>query len=167
MSDATAFTDARERRKRAQQGKSAEQQVKDYLKAKAEELGAGFDYERNPDARSAGGKFQVRTGDFYAYYKAPGFRHGRCANIEVKETKIASRLPAGNFSRDSIGRCYKRALAGVVTVILVHHSTTGRWVLLPIKHLFDNVQPSWPTDGWPSFDSCAAALDSGLADLFK
>lgn len=167
MSDATAFTDARERRKKAQQGKSAEQQVKDYLKAKAEQLGVGFDYERNPDARSAGGKFQVRTGDFYAYYKPDGWKHGRCANIEVKETKIAARLPGANFSRDSIARCYKRWKAGVVTVVLIHHSTTGQWVVMPISHFFENVTPSWPTAGWPSFDSCEAALDSGLADLFK
>ena len=167
MSDATAFTDARERRKRAQQGKSAEQQVKDYLKAKAEQLGAGFDYERNPDARSAGGRFQVRTGDFYAYYKPAGWKFGRTANIEVKETKIPTRLPAGNFSRDSIARCRKRELAGVITVILIHHSTTDRWVVMPIRHFFENVQASWPTDGWPSFDSCEAALDSALESLFK
>ena len=167
MNDATAFTDAKARRKRAQQGKSAEQQVKDYLKAKGERLGAGFDAERTLDARSAGGRFQVRTGDFYAYYKPQGWKFGRTANIEVKETQNLTRLPAANFSRDSIARCYKRSLAGVITVILIHHSKAEKWVTVPIRHFFENVQPSWPTAGWPTFDTCEEALDSALEDLFK
>lgn len=166
MNDATAFTDAQARKKKAQQGKSAEKQVKDYLLRCQTRLGAGFDYERNPDARSAGGAFQVRTGDFYAYYKKPGFKHGVCINIEVKETIVPARLPGKNFSRDAIARCYKRSLAGVLTIILVHHSTTGRWVLMPIKHLFETVAPSWTTADFPSFDSCEEALDSALREVF-
>lgn len=165
MSDATAFSDSRQRKARGSQGKKAEDQVKDYFKS-LEHL-SGFDWERNPDARAAGGRFQVRTGDFYAYYKPAGQVFGRCVNIEVKETKIASRLPAGNFSRDSIARCYKRSLAGVLTLILIHHSTTGRWVVVPISVFFNNVAPSWPTESYPSYNSAKEALDTHLAVLFK
>lgn len=165
--DATAFTDWRNRKKKAEQGKSAEATVKDELAKLQAELGVVFDFERNPDARAAGGAFTVRTGDFYAYYKPPGSRFGRVANLEVKETGVVGRLPSKNFSRDSIGRCYKRWQAGVYTVVLIHHSKTGMWVAMPIKHFFDTVAPSWTTTEWPNYTSCREALRASLKNFLS
>lgn len=161
MSESTAFTDHRDRKKQAQRGKSAEQSVKDYFKRVSERLGVAFDWERVPDARAAGGRFTPVTGDFRAFYG------GRSAAIEVKETKRAGALPKTNFSRGSIARCYRRWRAGVITVILVHLSTTDAWVIMPITLFFEKDVPSWPTEGHPTFKSAEEALDFGLGKLFN
>ena len=164
----TAFTSWRDKRKQADRGKSAESSVKDVLKRLQGVWGTQLDWERNPDARSAGGHFTVRTGDFYLYFRPKGAAFGRTCNIEVKETALVKRLPAKNFSSDSVARCYKRHLAGVFTVVLVHHSTVGQWVALPITAFVGEVRPpSWSTEDYPHYGSAGEALEHVLQPLFN
>ena len=137
MNDATAFTDHKKRAAISKRGKAAENSVKLYLERVRERLGIAFDAERVPDARAAGGRFTPVTGDFRAFYA------GRSANIEVKEVDTSDRLPKKNFSRDQIARCYTRSLTGVITIVLIHHTKTGAWVVAPIKDFFDYDGPSW------------------------
>lgn len=161
MSDATAFTDHRARAKLAERGKSAEETCRKYFMRKGEQLGTAFAWERIPDARMAGGRFPGVAGDFRAFYL------GANAIIEVKETKTVDRLPKGNFKVDAIARCYLKWLAGAIVIVIVHHVQTGRWVVMPIEHFYENDVPSWKTTGFPSFYSAEEALDFGLAPLFN
>jgi len=161
MSDATAFTDHRDRKKLAARGKSAEDTVKKYCERMAERRGIAFHWERIPDARAAGGRFTPVAGDFRVAYA------GRYAIIEVKETEEKIRLPKKNYSRDAIARCYKHHLAGAVTAVLVHHKISGHWVVMPIEHFYENEVPSWVTTDFPHFEAAEYALDSALKDLFN
>jgi len=160
MTDATAFTDYKAKKAQAGRGKAAEKAVQTYLERKQESLGIAFDWERVPDARAAGGRFKPVTGDYRAFYG------GKSANIEVKEVDTTDRLPKKNFSRDQIARCYRRWRAGVVTVVLIHHTKSDQWVVAPISDFFEQDVPSWLTSGYPSFLSAEKALDFALQDLF-
>jgi len=156
------------RKKRATLGKAAEQSVKSCLEKKVAELGAAFDWERNPDTRSAGAKgqvLQVRTGDFYAYYR------GGTVSIEVKETEKLVLMKSA-FKPGQIGRGVKRAMAGVICPVLIHFKTPGVWMAVPIDYFFNNPMPR---GGWdllnhpsmPKFKSCAQALDWSMSRLLN
>lgn len=160
-SASTAFTDHMARKKLAERGKSAEKIVEGYFAKRKAHLGVGFDFERVPDARAAGGRFTPVTGDFRAFYL------GKSSNIEVKEADTVDLLPKKNFSRDKIARCYRRSLTGVITVVLIHHTRTDSWVIAPISHFFENDVPSWRTNAFPNFKTADAALDFGLYPLFN
>jgi hypothetical protein len=162
MTDATAFTDHRDRKKLADRGKSSEKAIQTCFERMQEKLGVGFAWERVPDARAAGGRFKPVAGDFRAFWG------GKSANLEVKEVKDSGhRLPKKNFSRDKIARCYRLSLTGVVTNVIIHHVSTGRWVVMPIWRFFENDLPSWSTTGFPSFDSAENALAFSLQALFN
>ena len=87
MSDATAFTDWRDKKKLASQGKSAESCVKKWCERESSARGIAFHWERIPDARAAGGRFTPVAGDFRMACA------GRYAVVEVKETTAVHRLP--------------------------------------------------------------------------
>jgi hypothetical protein len=162
MTDATAFTDHRDRKKLADRGKSSEKAIQGCFERRQEKLGVGFAWERVPDARAAGGRFKPVAGDFRAFWD------GKSANLEVKEVKDSDhRLPKKNFSRDKIARCYRLSLTGVVTNVIIHHVSTGRWVVMPIEVFFNNDVPSWDTREWGDFDSAEKALDFALWKLFN
>ncbi len=161
MSDATAFTDYRDRKKLSSQGKSAEELVKKHCVREAERRGIAFHWERIPDARAAGGRFTPVAGDFRMAYA------GRYAVVEVKETTAVHKLPAKNYSRDAISRLYKHHLSGAIAAVLVRHMPADVWVVMPIKHLFDNVVTNWSTLDFPHFESAEIALDNVLRPLFN
>jgi hypothetical protein len=161
MSDATAFTDWRDRKKRAEQGKSAESIVKKYCEREHERRGIAFHWERIPDARAAGGRFTPVAGDFRMGYG------GRYAVIEIKETTAAHRLPKKNYTSDAVARLYKHHLSGAVTAVIVRHMPADVWVVMPIKHIFDTEAPSWSTLEFPHFESADIALDFALRSLFN
>lgn len=118
-------------------GKTAEKQVQEYLK-KLSEGWAEFDYARIYDARSAGGRFPGRPGDFEIYTPTG---HGL---IEVKEVAHDFRLPAKNFSYKKFGHLHKRQLAGGEIIILVKHTTTGMWRKPPLSLFLEDPQAaSW------------------------
>lgn len=162
MSDATAFTDYKAKKARADRGKSAETAVKAYGKRMDERLGLAFHWEKIPDARAAGGRFTPVAGDFRFSYA------GRYAITEVKEVKTSvDRLPKKNFSRDKIARCYRHHVAGALAVVVIHYTQADKWVVVPIKHFYDNDVPSWNTKEFPAFGSVQEALDVALAPLFN
>jgi hypothetical protein len=138
--------------KTANRGKSAEAAVMAYLKA-YDEKHQDFDFARNYDAHSAGGRFQRQTGDFQFYM---GKGHGV---IEVKEVAHDFRLPHKNMGTDSVGKLWKRQLAGGLVIVLVNHTTTGLW-RVPLFETFRKREGgSWDLSAWPTFGSCKLALD--------
>jgi hypothetical protein len=128
----------------AERGKAAERDVKKYLQEVSLQY-FDFDFDRIYDARSAGGKFPSRPGDFEFYY--PG-RHGL---IEVKEVNHVFRLPEKNFNKRAIARLRKRQLAGGTIVVVVRHSPTGLWREVPLSFFVQRAdQPSWDLTEFPA-----------------
>lgn len=137
----------------ANRGKSAEADVMRYLKA-YDERHQDFDFARNYDAHSAGGRFSRQTGDFQFY--GPGI-HGV---IEAKEVEHDFRLPHKNFDTSKVAKIWKRQLAGGEIIIVVYHATTGWWRVPPFEVFRSREGGSWDLNGWPVFQSCKLALDS-------
>ncbi len=137
----------------ADRGKKPEDEVRKYLKA-YDERTHRFDWHRNYDAHTAGGRFQRQTGDFEFYM--PGI-HGV---IEVKQVKHAFRVPHQNLNENSAGKLRKRQLAGGTIVILVHHSVTGKWRVSGFERFSVREGGSWDLSGLYEYHTCSAALDS-------
>lgn len=137
----------------ANRGKSAEAEVQKYLKA-YDEKHQDFDWARNMDAHSAGGRFHRQTGDFQFY--GPGV-HGV---IEVKEVKHDFRVPHGNFNEGAVGKLWKRQLAGGEIVIIVHHSTSKKWRVAELARFRKRDGGSWDLSDLYEFHTCREALDS-------
>lgn len=133
-------------------GKFAEGKVKDYLKARSDSV-ASFDFERILDARSAGGRFPSRPGDFGFY--SPLY-HGL---IEVKEVEHDFRLPHKNFSTEQVSKLRKRKMAGGVIIILVYHKTTKLWRLVEFEYLEGRNGGSWDLSEYPTSKSHKELLD--------
>jgi len=141
-------------------GKSAEKKVDEWLTRMGERY-VTFDWERIYDARSAGGRFPSRPGDF-AFYSLK--LHGL---IEVKEVEHDFRLPAKNFKTGQLAKLYKRELAGGVIRILVCHTTTGLWREVPLQWFRERLKaPSWDLSSFPTALSAAAVLD-GIQHLVE
>ncbi len=142
-----------------QRGKVAEKKVRDYLEALSGEV-AEFDYSRIYDARSAGGKFPSRPGDFEFYRLLTGdiAVHGL---IEAKEVAHDFRLPAKNFRAGQLGKLQKRELAGGLILVLVLHTTLNKWRRVPFNWLFVRAgDPSWDLSPFKLYDDVAQALKS-------
>jgi hypothetical protein len=138
----------------ANRGKTSEKAVAKYLT----EMGANnatFDWHRQYDAKSAGGKFPAQPGD-YAFYSL--INHGL---IEVKEVDHDFRLPKKNFENDKIARLYKRQLAGGKICVVISFTTTKKWRNVPFEYFRERlVQPSWDLSEFPTYDSATEALDA-------
>lgn len=149
-----SFTEMIARKKKGQQGKSSESPVAAYLD-NLNNAFARFDWQRGYDARSAGGKFQRVAGD-YAFF-AP-YVHGV---IEVKEVEHDFRLPFKNFEHSAVAKCMKRRLAGGLAIVLVHHTTTDLWRMLPISYFShrDLSNGSWDLSDWTQYGSVKEMLD--------
>jgi hypothetical protein len=93
------------KKKRATQGKPAENTVLGYL-TKLRNSKPSFDFDRMPDSRAAGGIMAVQVADFTAVYK------GQAYAVEVKSTKHDYRLSLSAFSQ--YPRMLRRALAGAI-----------------------------------------------------
>lgn len=137
---------------KANQGKGAEKHVQEYLKAYDAKNWA-FDWARNYDAHSAGGRFHRQTGDYQFYM--PGM-HGV---IEVKEVKHDFRLPHKNYSPEKVAKVYKRQEAGGLAIVLVQHTTTGLWRMPPFSLFRDRSGASWDLSGFKTYITCAEALN--------
>jgi hypothetical protein len=138
---------------KANQGKGAEAAVQDYLKAYDRKVLA-FDWSRNYDAHSAGGRFQRQTGDYQFYLPSI---HGV---IEVKEVKHDCRLPHKNYDETKVAKVYKRTLAGGLAIVLVNHTTTGLWRMPPFSIFRAREGGSWNLEAHPTFSTATQALDS-------
>jgi len=136
----------RERKQTAlgQRGKAAEKVVHKILDKMNSEV-ANFDYSRIYDARSAGGRFPSRPGDYELYY------NGIFGLIEVKEIAHDYRLPEKNFPAEGRAKLRKRQMAGGRILVLVYHSTTGKWRTAPLASFVGGV-PSWDLSTVPFCD---------------
>lgn len=140
----------------AERGKAAEREVKKYLQDLSL-LRFDFEFERIYDARSAGGKFPSRPGDFAFYY--PG-AHGL---IEVKEVHHAFRLPEKNFPKQGIAKLRKRQLSGGSVIVVVRFMTVGEWRLIPLSFFLARLeQPSWDLTEFRSVKKVCDVLDNPL-----
>lgn len=143
----------------ANRGKLAEKKVHDYLTALGNTR-AFFDWSRIYDARSARGKFPSRPGDFEFYRAFPG-QGGRSIHglIEAKEVHHDFRSPEKNFNTGQIARLYKRQLAGGTIVILVLHTTTVLWRVVPLEYFRTRLsQPSWDLTEFQTYTSVGEAV---------
>jgi penicillin-binding protein-related factor A (putative recombinase) len=142
-----AFTEA------ANKGKVAEKKVATFLKAWSDAR-AGTDWHRVYDAHSSGGRFNRVVYD-YAFF-GKGFHGG----IEVKEVAHGYLLPHKNFGLDQVAKLRKRQLAGGLAIVLVYHSTTKLWRVVPLSVFLTREKGSWHLGDHPVFSSCADALNS-------
>lgn len=137
----------------AGRGKKPEAEVMKYLKA-YDAKHQDFDFSRNYDSHSAGGRFQRQTGDFQFY--SPG-AHGV---IEVKEVAHAFRVPHKNLTEESAAKLWKRQLAGGEVIVLIYHSVTGKWRVADLNFFKIRTGGSWDLSGMCEFHACSSALDS-------
>ena len=136
----------------ANRGKKQEAAVLKYLK-KREEEDATFTFQRQYDARSAGGRFPSQVGDYLT------FRTQMHGVLEVKALAHDFRLPNKNFSAEKIAKCRRREMAGSHIAVLVCHTTTGMWRTPPFS-IFANAPAvsSWVLSDYPTYPSAEAAL---------
>lgn len=139
-------------------GKEAEKKVKEALEEFANS-NPNFDWERILDARSAGGRFPARPGDFGFF----GLKlHGL---IEVKEVKHAFRLPHGNFSTSQVAKLKKRKRAGGYTLIIVYHSPTKKYRAAPLSFFEERTGGSWDLSKLPEFDDIKAFIKNYIEEI--
>lgn len=146
---------AKQRKAAGQRGKDAESDIRTFLK-KLSAAHAHFDFQREPDARTAGGRIGKRTGDFTFYL--PGM-HGV---VEVKELKHEYRLPRDRFIKDkndSLARLHRRRLAGGYIIVLVYHTEIGLWRRPTLGWLQEGAaNPSWDMRELSTYPTLADAL---------
>lgn len=135
---------------RAQRGKAAEKAVQTVLGSWNKRF-SDFAYLRMPDARAAMGRMKAMPAD-YLYFNGDfgGF-------IEVKETRHEIRLAKDKLAQLSVLR--KFALAGARSVVLVYHSTLGKWRIAKLEFFNEGV-PSWDLSSLPLHDSAEEAMGS-------
>jgi hypothetical protein len=147
----------------AGRGKYAEGKVREQL-LKESQRRAGFDFERNYDARSSMGRIPRRAGDFTIYGYDIGIGGPTAAGhgvIEVKEVEHDFRLPKKNFNPDGFGILRKRELAGGLVAIIVYHRTTKLWRSVPFQFFWENAgEPSWDLTQFFGYSSAKAALQA-------
>lgn len=156
------------RSKLGSRGKDGEASVREALKALALRF-PHFDYERKPDARTAGGRIGRQTGDFGIFF--PG-GHGV---IETKDLDHPYRIPRGRFIKEdkekgtqnnSLERLMRRQQAGGLVIVLVHHTPSGLWRNVPLDWLHARQgQPSWDLSEFQTYDSPRRALRHLEVDL--
>lgn len=138
----------------ADRGKDAEKAVAKVLTRFSSEITA-FDWHRQYDARSAGGRFPAQPGDF-AFYGVDV--HGL---IEAKEVEHDYRLPKKNLNNEQIAKLYKRELAGGRICILINFTTSKLWRLVPLTYFRQNLDvPSWDLSEFATYTKAAEALDT-------
>lgn len=142
-------------------GKAGEASVREVLKSFAA-THPHFDWIRLPDARTAGGHIGRQTGDFLFFM--PG-GHGA---IETKDLEHDFRLERKRLikedkkagtSNNQIDRLYRRMQAGGNVIVLVHHTTTNLWRLVPLEWLYARQEaPSWDLREFQTYESAKRAL---------
>lgn len=144
----------------ADRGKWAESEVEKCLK-RMNELHYSFAYDRQPDARAAGGRLKAALCDFLWWWQFVGGdgRENRVSGLlEVKETKHDFRLNKDKL--DQLPRMKKVKNAGGLGVVMVHHSTLGKWRIIPLTFFIGTeVPPSWDLSSFRLYDTPQEALN--------
>jgi hypothetical protein len=144
----------------ANRGKKAEAAVAKYLKL-LKESDSDFDFARQYDARSAGGRFQSQVGDYLI------FRPRAHAVLEVKTVAHDFRLPNKNFPADQIAKLRRREMAGSEVIVLIYHSTANVWRIPDFDVFKTNpTASSWNLSDCSTFAFGTEALDVTFPHLF-
>lgn len=139
----------------ADRGKWAEKEAQKHLEALNTRY-MDFAFERLPDARAAGGRLKASLCDFLWWWKAHGMSN--TGLLEVKETKHDYRLAKDKL--EQLPRMRKVRNAGGLGLVLVHHSTIGKWRIAPLEFFDGEIPPSWDLSPLPTFDIATEALNS-------
>lgn len=142
---------------RGQRGKIAEAVVMQTLKKFADRHHC-FTFNRVQDARTAGGRGTAAIGDFQAFYSGQG-KGSRNFVIEVKEVAHAYRLSYNNFDAGQIARMRIRELAGSIALVLVYHSPTKLWRILPLSLFYTREEGAGSWDLSQTEQTAALALE--------
>ena len=138
----------------ANRGKDAEGFVQDFLD-EYDKQHARFDWRRNYDAHTAGGRFPRQTGDFE--YFLP-WEYGV---IEVKEVKNHDcRLPHKNYTPEKVAKVRKRVLAGGKSIVLVWFRLPNVWRISGIEQYTKREGGSWDLSGLTPYPTAEAALNA-------
>lgn len=144
----------------AKRGKKAEAAVARYLKL-LKESRSEFDYARQYDARSAGGRFQSQVGDYLI------FGPHQHAVLEVKTVAHNFRLPNKNFPADQIAKLRRREMAGSEIIVLIYHSAANLWRIPEFSTFSANpAAASWNLSEVPTYEFGSAALDAAFPHYF-
>jgi len=129
-----SFEEACKRKKKGQQGKSAESKVRALLEERGAEGKLGF--IRLLDARAAGKPVPAQPCDFIV------FKHGAAWLLEVKQISKGNRLPKKSFPQLSRMLSMK---AHAHLMLLVFLAETGEWWNMEVVAM-DASAASWKVD---------------------
>jgi hypothetical protein len=142
----------------ADRGKEAEKKVKTFLQAVSERI-AAFNYERLPDARSAGGRFPAVICDFLVQFR------GTLYLLEVKQTERDYRLAYDKV--DQLPKLMMWELSGSIGIVMVYHSTIKKWRIMFADELSERQvdgTASWDLREFELYNSVHEALDARLPE---
>lgn len=144
----------------ADRGKWAEKEVQKHLDRLNNRF-FDFAYDRQPDARAAGGRLKAALCDFLWWWKYTD-GNGKVARVsgllEVKETKHDYRLAKDKL--DQLPRMKKVHNAGGAGVVLVYHSNLDKWRIAPLSFFIGPVvPPSWDLSSLKLYDNAQTALN--------
>jgi len=134
-----SFLEAKARRKKGAQGKSAEDKVQDEL-ALLRLSNITFDFDRLLDSRAAGRVVAPTVADFTFCYK------GRAGALEVKSMKDGHRLAYSKFPQ--YPRMLRRAGAGGLCLVVVYIEDVKQWRIANVLDLELITKGSWSTSEW-------------------
>lgn len=128
---------------KGQRGKWAEAEARKVLQKMSDDM-LRFAFNRNLDARAAGGKFPAQPGDFQWFYQDVDCRETINGILEIKQTEEKNRLPHSNFTQESYNMVRKRELAGSRVVVVICHYEAGVtkpvdavWRVFPLSRFKD------------------------------
>ena len=138
----------------ADRGKDAEKKVHEYLTG-WESRATYREFNRLIDTKAAGRIIKAAAADF-EFYSCPGTMP-YFGLIEVKETEHEYRLDRSRLTQRA--RLIKRQNCGGVCLVLIYHSTIGRWRVLPKEMLRDGItKGSWDLRSVSHYPTVAEAL---------
>jgi hypothetical protein len=147
----------------ADRGKWAEKEVQKHLEFLNTKF-MGFAFDRQPDARAAGGRLKAALCDFLWWWKPTRNGPSISGLLEVKETRQDSRIARDKL--DQLPRMRKVRYAGGVGLVLIYHSAIEKWRCAPLEFFDGEIPPSWDLSALPLYDTLAAALnESGVMPL--
>lgn len=139
-----------------QRGKFAEKEVEKLLTHLNDRV-LNFAWERLPDARAAGGRLKAQLCDYLAWWHHSGQASGVSFQIEVKEIAHAFRLPKDKLNQ--LPKLRKIRRAGGIGIVIVYHTSTMLWRVMPLEFFNGEAPPSWDLSGVPQFPSLDMALN--------
>jgi len=150
-----SFEDAKARKKKGSQGKSAESAVQKLLDQRRRE--GKLDFIRLLDSRAAGRTVAAQPCDFIVF--APG----NTIALEVKQVSKGDRLPNQSFTQ--LPRMAALARQKVTAVLLVFLLETNTWWAVDVGSM--SPAPSWKVggEGWRGHSSCDIFLDLNQSNV--